>query len=321
MKIRSELQYLNTGEQILEEGEDRGDRTGVGTREIFGLPQMVHDLRGDLPILTSKKIHLGSVVSELAWMLHGDTNLRYLIEHNNSIWNEWPFVNYLEETGQRMPEQGSPEWKEAMAGYLGQITADDAFADEFGDLGPVYGHQWRAWPGADGRPIDQISTAQQTIRENPMSRRIIVNAWNVGDLKAMERSGLPPCHTLFQFSPSTQTSPETGKPYLDMKMYQRSADWFLGVPFNMAQYAILLSLMAHTTDHEPRYFVHTFGHAHIYNNHFEQMKKQLARRDQLFDPPTLNINPDLTDITAFEPSDLEIVGYQSHSGIKAPVAI
>ncbi len=320
MAERAETQYLQIAKEILSEGEDRTDRTGTGTYELFG-PQMKYDLREGLPVLTTKQIALGAVVSELAWMLHGDTNLRYLIEHKNSIWNEWPFVAYLEKSGQAIPEQGSNEWKTKMAEYIGRVASDDQFAAEHGDLGPVYGRQWRAWQSSSGDLIDQISTARDLIVNNPISRRIIVNAWNVGELDEMSRSGLPPCHMMFQFSASSQSDPETGKPYLDMKMYQRSADWFLGVPFNMAQYAILLSLMAHSTDHTARYFTHTFGHAHVYKNHVDQMREQLSRKDALYPPPRLLINPELRDLTVVEPNDIEIVGYRSHPRIKAPVAI
>lgn len=320
-KPRAELQYLAIAEQILEEGEPTDDRTGVGTLDLFGEPQMRYDLREEFPLLTSKSVATNAITSELAWMLHGDTKLLYLAERNNHIWDEWPFKAYLKATGQDMPEQGSDEWKTKKTEYLHNIMADTAFAAKFGDLGPIYGHQWRAWEGRNGEPIDQLKIAQDQIRVGKASRRIIVSAWNVGDLEEMSKAGLPPCHTLFQFNASNKSDPETGKKYLDMKMYQRSADWFLGVPFNMAQYALMLSAMAQTTGRTPRYLYHTFGSAHIYKNHIEQIKEQLSRQDDLYDTPTLEINPNVKDIGDFEPEDFKIVNYKHHPAIKGQVAI
>lgn len=321
MAVSGEKQYLDIAQRILEEGEFTEDRTGVGTYKLFGSPQMEMDLRQGFPLLTSKKVPVSLIGSELAWMLHGDTNLQYLLEHNNHIWDEWPFVSYLKRTGQEVPEQGSDAWKAAMGDYCTRVMADTAFAAEHAELGPVYGRQWRAWEGQDGQPIDQLAIAQDTIRNNPSSRRIIVSAWNVGELEEMSESGLPPCHAFFQFNTSNRVDETTGKKYLDMKMYQRSADWFLGVPFNMAQYALLLSAMAQATDRTPRYFTHTFGDAHIYSNHVDQVKLQLSRRDELFAAPTLRLNPERTDIGSFEAEDFVIENYQHHPAIKAQVAI
>ncbi len=317
-----EDQYLDLAEEILLEGETRGDRTGMGTRELFG-EQMKFDLRQGLPVLTTKKVALGSIASELAWMLHGDTNLHYLATHNNHIWDEWPFVSYLRQTHQPIPEQGSDEWSAKKAEYLQQIVNDDTFAAQYGELGPVYGHQWRAWEGYDGEPIDQLRNVQEAIRtENrSMGRRLIVSAWNAAQIDEMSKSGLPPCHTLFQFNASEQVDPKTGKKYLDMQLYQRSADWFLGVPFNMVQYAMLLSAMAQTTDRTPRYFTHTFGSAHIYNNHINQVREQLSRRDELKPAPRLELNPNVKDIGDFEAEDFKVVDYTSHPAIRGQVAI
>ena len=323
-----EDQYLDLAERILEEGEVRGDRTGVGTRELFG-EQMKFDLREGFPVLTTKKVALGAVASELAWMLHGDTNLRYLAEHNNHIWDEWPFVAYLEELKIPQPPQGSDEWNQLKKAYLDQIIADEkideetTFSQKYGDLGPVYGHQWRAWEGYDGEPIDQLRKVQEAIRteDRSMGRRLIVSAWNAAQIDEMSKRGLPPCHTLFQFNASEQSDPETGKKYLDMQLYQRSADWFLGVPFNMVQYAMMLSAMAQTTDRTPRYFTHTFGSAHIYNNHIDQVEEQLLRRDDLKPAPRLELNPDVKDIGDFQAEDFKIVGYTSHPAIRGQVAI
>jgi thymidylate synthase len=320
-KPRAELQYLSIARQILEEGEPTDDRTGVGTLDLFGEPQMAYDLREEFPLLTSKNVATKAVRSELAWMLHGDTNLRYLAEHDNHIWDEWPFVAYLKQTNQAIPEQGSEEWKSTKDDYLQKIKDDTDFAEEYGNLGPIYGHQWRAWADYNGNPIDQLRIAQDQIRNGKASRRIIVSAWNVSDLDEMSKAGLPPCHTLFQFNASNQTDPKTGKKYLDMKMYQRSADWFLGVPFNMVQYAMLLSAMAQTTGRTPRYFYHTFGSAHIYKNHTEQIKEQLSREDKLYEAPRLKLNPAITDIGDFEAEDFKIVGYKHHPSIKGQVAI
>ena len=322
MRPGYEDQYLDLAERILEEGEVRGDRTGVGTRELFG-EQMKFDLRDEFPALTTKKIALGNVRSELAWMLHGDTNLRYLAEHNNHIWDEWPFVPYLRQTNQNVPEQGGDEWKAKKAAYNEQILSDDQFAATYGELGPIYGHQWRAWDGYDGQPIDQLRNIQEAIRteDRDMGRRLIVSAWNAAQIDEMSKSGLPPCHTLFQFNASEQADPETGKKYLDMQLYQRSADWFLGVPFNMAQYAMMLSAMAQTTGRTARYFTHTFGSAHIYNNHVDQVEEQLLRRDDLKPAPRLELNPDVKDIGDFQAEDFKIVGYTSHPAIRGQVAI
>lgn len=322
MRPGYEDQYLDLAERILEEGEVRGDRTGVGTRELFG-EQMKFDLRDEFPALTTKKVALGNVRSELAWMLHGDTNLRYLAEHNNHIWDEWPFVPYLRQTNQNVPEQGGDEWKAKKAAYLERILSDDQFAATYGELGPIYGHQWRAWDGYDGQPIDQLRNIQEAIRteDRDMGRRLIVSAWNAAQIDEMSKSGLPPCHTLFQFNASEQADPETGKKYLDMQLYQRSADWFLGVPFNMAQYAMMLSAMAQTTNRTPRYFTHTFGSAHIYNNHVDQVEEQLLRRDDLKPAPRLELNPDVKDIGDFQAEDFKIVGYTSHPAIRGQVAI
>ena len=322
MRPGYEDQYLDLAERILEEGEVRGDRTGVGTRELFG-EQMKFDLRDEFPALTTKKVALGNVRSELAWMLHGDTNLRYLAEHNNHIWDEWPFVPYLRRTNQNVPEQGGDEWKAKKAAYIEQILSNDQFAATYGELGPIYGHQWRARDGYDGQPIDQLRNIQEAIRteDRDMGRRLIVSAWNAAQIDEMSKSGLPPCHTLFQFNASEQADPETGKKYLDMQLYQRSADWFLGVPFNMAQYAMMLSAMAQTTDRTPRYFTHTFGSAHIYNNHIDQVEEQLLRRDDLKPAPRLELNPDVKDIGDFQAEDFKIVGYTSHPAIRGQVAI
>ena len=262
-------QYLDLLQRIMDEGIDKSDRTGTGTRSIFG-HQMRFDLADGFPLLTTKKVHTRSVFGELLWFLKGDTNIKWLHDNKITIWDEW--------------------------------------ADENGDLGPIYGYQWRSWPTPSGEKIDQIAKVIESIRNNPDSRRHIVSAWNVADVDDM---ALPPCHTMFQFYVAD------GK--LSAQLYQRSADVFLGVPFNIASYALLIHLIAQVTDLEPGEFVHTFGDAHIYSNHFEQVATQLARETRPL--PTIRINPDVRDIDAFELSDIEVVDYDPHPVIKAPIAV
>lgn len=262
-------QYLDLLQHVLDEGVERGDRTGTGTLSVFGY-QMRFRLADGFPLVTTKKLHTKSIIHELLWFLSGDTNVRYLQENGVRIWNEW--------------------------------------ADEQGDLGPVYGYQWRHWQGADGGEVDQIQEVLRSIREKPSSRRHIVSAWNVGDL---ERMALPPCHLLFQFYVAE------GK--LSCQLYQRSADIFLGVPFNIASYALLLMMMAQVTGLEPGDFVHTLGDAHLYLNHIEQAKLQLSREPRPL--PTMTLNPDIDDLFAFRYEDFELSGYDPHPHIKAPIAV
>lgn len=262
-------QYLNLLQDILDNGVVRDDRTGTGTVGVFGR-QMRFDLGAGFPILTTKKLHLRSIIVELLWFLRGDTNVRWLQENGVSIWNEW--------------------------------------ADEDGDLGPVYGKQWRSWAAPDGTVIDQIQWVLDEIRTNPNSRRLIVSAWNPADVPNM---ALPPCHCLFQFNVMD------GR--LNCQLYQRSADVFLGVPFNIASYALLTMMMARATGLEPGDFVHTFGDTHLYSNHLEQTKLQLSREPM--DLPKMVLNPDKTDLFGWDYGDFQLEGYQSHKHIKAPVAI
>lgn len=262
-------QYHDLLQHILDNGTKKEDRTGTGTISVFGY-QMRFDLAKGFPVVTTKKLHLRSIIIELLWFLQGDTNIKFLKDNNVSIWDEW--------------------------------------ADENGDLGPVYGHQWRSWPAKDGGTIDQITNLINSIKKNPDSRRLIVSAWNVADVDNM---ALPPCHSLFQFYVAD------GK--LSCQLYQRSADVFLGVPFNIASYALLTMMIAQVCDLEPGDFVHSFGDVHLYNNHIEQAKLQLSRTP--FELPTLKINPAVKDIFSFDFSDFTIENYQCHPGIKAPVAI
>ncbi len=262
-------QYLNLLQDILDNGHERGDRTGTGTRAVFGR-QMRFDLADGFPMVTTKKLHLRSIIIELLWFLKGDTNIRYLKDNKVSIWDEW--------------------------------------ADENGDLGPVYGKQWRSWAAPDGRTIDQIQWVLDEIRTNPNSRRLIVSAWNPADVNDM---ALPPCHCLFQFNVMD------GK--LNCQLYQRSADVFLGVPFNIASYALLTMMMARATGLEPGEFVHTFGDTHLYLNHLDQARLQLSRTPRAL--PRMILNPDKTDLFGWEYEDFTVEGYEPHAHIKAPVAV
>ncbi len=262
-------QYLDLVRHVLENGSRKEDRTGTGTLSVFGY-QMRFNLSAGFPAVTTKKLHFRSIIHELLWFLQGDTNIRYLKENKVRIWDEW--------------------------------------ADENGDLGPVYGHQWRSWTAADGRTIDQISEVITQIKIKPYSRRHIVSAWNVADIPRM---ALAPCHTMFQFYVAD------GK--LSCQLYQRSADIFLGVPFNIASYALLTMMVAQVTGYQPGDFVHTFGDAHLYLNHLEQAKLQLTR-----DPyplPTMRLNPEVTSIFDFKYEDFELINYQYHPHIKAPIAV
>ena len=261
--------YLDLLRHVKEHGTDRGDRTGTGTRSVFG-HQMRFDLSKGFPLVTTKKVHLKSIIHELLWFLKGESNIAYLQEHNVRIWNEW--------------------------------------ADEQGELGPVYGVQWRSWKGADGKTVDQISQVIEQLKHKPHSRRHIVSAWNVAEIEHM---ALPPCHALFQFYVAD------GK--LSCQLYQRSADLFLGVPFNIASYALLTMMIAQVTDLNPGDFVHTFGDAHIYHNHFEQVERQLSREPRPL--PLMKLNPSVPSIFDFQYEDFCLEAYDPHPGIKAPIAV
>ncbi|UCH48653.1 MAG: thymidylate synthase [Betaproteobacteria bacterium] len=261
--------YLDLMQHILDKGVQKNDRTGTGTLSLFGA-QLRFDLQQGFPLLTTKKVHLKSIIHELLWFLKGETNIAYLKEHGVTIWDEW--------------------------------------ADENGDLGPVYGYQWRSWPAPDGRHIDQISRVLEEIGRNPDSRRLIVSAWNVAEI---ERMALAPCHAFFQFYVAD------GK--LSCQLYQRSADFFLGVPFNIASYSLLTMMVAQVTGLKLGDFVHTFGDCHLYLNHLEQAREQLSRQPRVL--PRMVINPDVTDLFDFKYDDFSLVGYDPHPAIKAPVAV
>jgi thymidylate synthase len=261
--------YLDLLRHVLDQGVEKGDRTGTGTRSVFGY-QMRFDLRHGFPLLTTKKLHLKSIVHELLWFLSGSTNVGYLRQHGVTIWDEW--------------------------------------ADERGELGPVYGHQWRSWPAPGGGSIDQIAHVVEAIRRNPDSRRHIVSAWNPADV---DRMALPPCHCLFQFY--------VARGELSCQLYQRSADLFLGVPFNIASYALLTAMVAQVCDLAPGEFVHTFGDVHLYSNHVEQARTQLAREPRPL--PALRLNPEVKSLFDFRFDDVVVEGYDPHPAIKAPIAV
>ncbi len=262
-------QYLDLLREVLDDGVVRDDRTGTGTRSVFGR-QLRYDLADGFPVLTTKRLHLRSIIVELLWFLRGDTNIDFLHRHGVSIWDEW--------------------------------------ADEHGDLGPVYGSQWRSWPTQDGRSIDQIAAVIQRIRSEPTSRRLIVSAWNVAEVDSM---ALPPCHTLFQFYVAG------GR--LSCQLYQRSGDLFLGVPFNIASYSLLLMMVAQACGLEAGEFVHTFGDAHLYSNHVDQAREQLTREPRPL--PRMQLNPEVGSVFDFTLDDFELVGYEPHPPIRAPIAV
>ena len=268
-------QYLDLLDHVMTHGVDKSDRTGTGTRSVFGY-QMRFDLSEGFPVLTTKRLHLRSIIGELLWFLRGDTNVRWLQERNIRIWNEW--------------------------------------ADENGDLGPVYGYQWRSWPTPAGDKVDQIAKVIESIRTNPDSRRHIVSAWNVADVDDM---ALPPCHTMFQFYVAPPAE-EGGKGRLSCQLYQRSADIFLGVPFNIASYALLTMIVAQLTDLEPGDFVHTLGDAHLYSNHMDQAREQLSREPMALPTMTIAKREAIDD---YEIEDFELVGYEAHPNIPAPIAV
>lgn len=298
--------YLSLLDHILTKGTTKGDRTGTGTKSVFGY-QMRFDLQEGFPILTTKKVHWKSIVHELIWFIRGDTNLRYLVQHGVRIWNEWPFQYYLQQNGltESFPKH-SPEWKAEMKTFVQRIIDNPDFAKEWGELGPVYGRQWRNFSG-----VDQLAGVIESIKTNPDSRRHIVTAWNPVDIPEMAKAGLPPCHTMFQFYVAD------GR--LSCQLYQRSADTFLGVPFNIASYALLVHLVARECGLEVGDFVHTLGDAHLYSNHLEQTKEQLSRTPGKL--PTLQIRDTAPGIFEIGYDDIELVGYEPQAGIRAPIAV
>lgn len=297
-------------QDIKANGVKKSDRTGTGTLSVFGR-QLRFDLAEGFPAMTTKKLFMRGVIHELIWFLQGSTNIKYLVDNDVHIWDDWPYKAYLLKQSKKVPETGSEEWKQGMAEFTERIKKDADFARWHGELGPVYGYQWRNWPTPDGRHIDQISKVIDDIKRNPDSRRHIVSAWNAADIDEMAISGLPPCHLLFQFYVVE------GK--LSCQMYQRSADTFLGVPFNIASYSLLTMMIAQVTGLKPGEFVHTFGDTHIYLNHLKQVDEQLSRKPRPL--PKMKINPDIKSISDFKYKDFELVGYDPHPAIYAPIAV
>lgn len=309
-----EQQYLDLLQKILDTGSDRMDRTWIGTRSIFG-HQMRFDLSEGFPLLTTKKVYIKAIIHELLWFISGDTNIRYLVQNNVKIWNEWAFSNYIikNNLSQKMPRY-SEEWNTGLSIFVEQIKNDENFAKQYWDLGPIYGKQWRAWDTADGKIIDQMQNAINTIINNPYSRRNVISGWNVGEIENLIKnkdSAPPPCHTLFQFYVADNK--------LSCQLYQRSADVFLWVPFNIASYALLTMMIASVTGLEVGEFVHTFGDVHIYNNHFDQVREQLSRTPRDF--PIMKINPNKKNIFDFEFSDFTLENYDPYPVISAPIAV
>lgn len=299
-------QYLDLMRHIRDNGVCKEDRTGTGTLSIFG-HQMRFDLREGFPLVTTKKVHLKSIIHELLWFIQGDTNIRYLVQNGVNIWNDWPFQSWLRQMGQaeKFPMYTS-EWREQKKLFIERVKTDEQFAAQYGELGPVYGHQWRNFEG-----VDQLAQIVEDIKTNPDSRRLIVSAWNPKDIPVMAKSGLPPCHTLFQFYVTE------GR--LSCQLYQRSADVLLGVPFNIASYALLTLMIAEVAGLQPGDFVHTFGDAHLYSNHMEQVEEQLSREPCPL--PVMSINSSATDLFSFQYDDFELKGYEPYPPISAPVAV
>ncbi len=312
-------QYLNLCRHVLREGVEKNDRTGTGTTSVFGY-QMRFPLSDGFPLLTTKRTAFRLIVSELLWFLKGDTNVKTLIEARNPIWDEWAFEQWVESEEYEGPdmtnfglraqqdESFAKQYDEQMEKFKNQVMEDEAFACRYGDLGPVYGRQWRSWQGANGVVVDQIRNVIDSLKNNPDSRRHLVTAWNPAEVDDM---ALPPCHILFQFYVAD------GK--LSCQLYQRSADIFLGVPFNIASYALLTHLIAREVGLEVGDFVHTLGDAHIYSNHFDQVNEQLSRTPRAL--PSIRIHGEGKSIFELELEDIELIGYDPHPKIKAPVAV
>lgn len=285
--------YLDLCQHVLDHGTFKMDRTKTGTYSVFGY-QMRYDLSEGFPLLTTKKVHLKSIIHELLWFIKGDTNIKYLVDHGVRIWNDWPYQTF----------KASPDFQgESMKEFAEKIKVDDAFAKKYGDLGPVYGAQWRNFNG-----VDQLSYILDTLKENPMSRRMILSAWNPAEIKNM---ALPPCHTLIQFYVSENK--------LSLQLYQRSADIFLGVPFNIASYALLLMMVAQVSGFEVGEFIHTLGDAHIYANHLDQIKLQLSRKPKT--RPQIKLNPNIKSLFDFKFEDVKLENYDPYPTIKGKVAV
>ncbi|MBL8194839.1 MAG: thymidylate synthase [Blastocatellia bacterium] len=307
-------QYLILLDHILGKGDKKANRTGIGTTSIFGY-QMRFDLSEGFPLLTTKKISFKFIAYELLWFLRGDTNIKFLVDNNVSIWNEWAYQFFLEENNlvEKYPRYSSV-WKEELKNFINSIKMDEEFAKKWGELGPIYGKQWVRWEDKFGEEINQVQNLIDLIKTDPTSRRLIINGWNVGEIQELIKNhhhAPPPCHTLFQFMVIDNK--------LSCQLYQRSADVFLGVPFNIASYALLTTMVAQVCNLVPGEFIHTFGDVHIYDNHLEQVKLQLSRTPK--DLPKLKLNPKITSIFDFKYEDFELIGYDPHPAIKGDVAV
>ena len=311
--VTSEKQYLDLLKDIKKNGYVKHTRQGTDAATVFGR-QMRFDLNEGFPLLTTKKLFMRGIIHELLWFLKGDSNIEYLVKNNVHIWDEWPYRNYVQQKEKRIvgPEETySPQWREGMRAFTDRIANDPKFAKKWGELGPVYGYQWRHWPDGKGGEIDQIQQVVDTLKANPDSRRILVSAWNVADIKEMAVAGLPPCHSLFQF--------QVINGRLNCQLYQRSADYFLGVPFNIASYALLTMMVAQVTGLKLGEFIHTLGDTHLFVNHFDQAKLQLSR--ELRPLPKMKINPKVKSIFDFSIEDFTLDDYDPHPAIKAPIAV
>lgn len=312
MNKHPDISYIELLEHLLANGNTKTDRTGTGTKSVLGY-QMRFDLSQGFPLLTTKKVPIKAIIHELLWFLRGDSNLKYLADNNVHIWDEWPYKAYLLRNNLEVPKTGSEEWNTGIKEFIEKIKTDETFAKEYGNLGPIYGYQWRAWPTPNGGHIDQIKNVIDQIKNTPDSRRIIVSAWNVADIDEMAKAGLPPCHCLFQFYVAD------GK--LSCQLYQRSCDTFLGVPFNIASYSLLIMIIAQICNLEVGEFVWTGGDVHLYSNHEEQARLQISRKDDIRPLPKMKINKEKKNIEEFNVEDFELVDYNPHEAIKAPIAV
>jgi thymidylate synthase len=304
--------YLDLLEHILKNGATKTDRTGTGTKSVLGY-QMRFNLSDGFPLLTTKKVPIKSIIHELLWFMRGDTNLKYLADNNVHIWDEWPYKAYLIKNKINVPKTGSKEWNSGIKEFIEKIKSDESFAKDYGNLGPIYGYQWRSWPTPNGQHLDQLTNVIEQIKKTPDSRRLIVSAWNVADIDEMAKAGLPPCHCLFQFYVADNK--------LSCQLYQRSCDTFLGVPFNIASYALLTMIIAQICGLEIGEFVWTGGDVHLYLNHLEQVNLQLSRRNDIRPMPKIKINPNKKNFEDFTIDDFELIDYNPHEGIKAPIAV
>lgn len=304
--------YLDLLEHIIKNGASKTDRTGTGTKSVLGY-QVRFDLTDGFPLLTTKKVPIKSIIHELLWFMRGDTNLKYLADNNVHIWDEWPYKAYLIRNNMNVPKTGQEEWNTGIKKFIEKIKSDENFAKEYGNLGPIYGYQWRSWPAPNGKHIDQLTNVIEQIKKTPDSRRLIVSAWNVADIDEMAKAGLPPCHCLFQFYVADNK--------LSCQLYQRSCDTFLGVPFNIASYSLLTMIVAQICGLGLGEFVWTGGDVHLYLNHLEQVNLQLSRRDDIRPMPKMKINPNKKNLEDFTIEDFELIDYNPHEAIKAPIAV